>query len=158
MPSETNTIHTEFHFLYYTVSATECRQEVLQINVHTLNTTKGRVHIATVVDGGEEDAEEHDISKSNGWSDVAVISCFSNFTVINQAYNTCYRTETTMSLCAVRVTNKWAIHANISTYLQWCLFLPDAWIMHSNCTIATYFPILQSSKSPSTSSTHLHQL
>ena len=31
--------------------------------------------IATVVDGGEEDAEEHDISKSNGWSDVAVISC-----------------------------------------------------------------------------------
>ena len=63
-----------------------------------------------------------------------------------------------MSLCAVRVTNKWAIHANVSAYLQWCLFLPDAWIMYSNCTIATYFPILQSSKSPSTSSTHLHQM
>ena len=66
MPSETNTIHTEFHFLYYTVSATGCRQEVLPINVLTLNTTKGRVHIATVVDGGEEDAEEYDISQMVG--------------------------------------------------------------------------------------------
>ena len=96
MPSETNTIHTEFHFLYYTVSATRCRQEVLPINVLTLNTTKGRVHITMIVIGGPEDAQEHDISKSNGWSDVAVISCFSNFTCSSEArvvYRTCYRTE-----------------------------------------------------------------
>ena len=67
-------------YIIYTVSATGCHQEVLPINVLTLNTTEGRVHIATVVDGGEEDAEEHDISRSNGWSDVAVISCISFFT------------------------------------------------------------------------------
>ena len=126
MPSETNAIHTEFHFLYYIESATGCRQEVLPINVLTLNTTEGRVHIATVVDGGEEDAEEHDISKSNGcqWSDVAVISCFSNFTVLSQVepIGLAIGLSTTMSLCAVRVTNKWAIHANVSTYTY-----SDAW-------------------------------